>query len=141
MQAIRCISVGLPVRSGHVLVLDGSDRVKNESFHRAIGGGIEFGETAEEALRREFAEELGVTLTDVRLLDVVENIFDYEGHPGHEIAFVYSVASPQLDVIPLTARLHVLDEGSPVGWILLAAADRPLYPEGVDRLLQAMTTA
>lgn len=57
-------------------MLEGTDSVTGETFHRLIGGGIEFGETAEAALRREFAEELGVTLGSVELLEVVENIFE-----------------------------------------------------------------
>ncbi len=83
MASIRNIAVGLSVRSGRVLVLDGFDRVKGEAFHRAIGGGIEFGETAEAALRREFLEELGVALGTVRLLEVVENAGDRRDPPGH----------------------------------------------------------
>lgn len=135
MPSIRNIAVGLPVRDGHVLVLHARDAVKGEAFLRAIGGGIKFGETAEAAVRREFAEELGVALDRVHLLGVIENIFEYEGEPCHEIAHVFGVESAALDAIPLDARLHILDEGSPVEWIRISELDRPLYPEGVLALL------
>lgn len=136
MPTIRNIAVGLPVRSGHVLVLEGTDSVKGAACHRAIGGGIEFGETAEQALRREFREELDVSLGAVRLLGVTENLFEYEGRPGHEIVHVFGVESAELDAVPLDARLSVLDEGSPVGWVPIASLDRPLYPDGVEVLLR-----
>ncbi|WP_158289231.1 NUDIX domain-containing protein [Rhodococcus sp. SMB37] len=138
MSSIRNISVGLAIRSGRVLVLDGVDRVTGEAFHRAIGGGIEFGETAEAALRREFTEELGVTLGAVELLVVVENIFEYEGNPGHEIAHVFAVESPEIDAIPLDARLRVLDEGSPVRWVSIGDAHGPFYPTGVAEILDTL---
>jgi ADP-ribose pyrophosphatase YjhB (NUDIX family) len=138
MPSIRNLAVGLPVRDGHVLVLDGTDSVKGEPFHRAIGGGIEFGETAEDALHREFEEELGVSLHAVHLLGVVETIFEHEGQPGHEIVHVFSVESRDLDAIPLDAELHVLDEGSPVGWRRITGLDRPLYPPGALRMLREL---
>ncbi|TDN91084.1 NUDIX domain-containing protein [Microbacterium sp. BK668] len=138
MTTIRNIAVGLPVRSGHVLVLSGTDRVKRESFHRAIGGGIEFGETAEAAVRREFEEEVGVRLDDVRLLAVVENIFEYEGRPGHEIAHVFAVDSADIDAIGLEAQLQVLDEGSPIRWVRISDAKHPFYPSGVGAILASL---
>jgi 8-oxo-dGTP pyrophosphatase MutT (NUDIX family) len=137
VPSIRNLAVGLPVRDGHVLVLDGTDALTGERFHRAIGGGIEFGETAEAALRREFVEELDLRLDRVRLLGVTENIFEYEGQPGHEIVHVFGVESTELDAIPLDARLVVLDEGSPVGWVRIDELDRPLYPDGALTLLHA----
>lgn len=137
MGSIRNIAVGLPVRSGRVLMIDGTDHVKAEAFHRAIGGGIEFGETAEAALRREFLEELGVSLGEVELLDVIENIFTHEGSPGHEIAHVYAVESAEIDAIPLDASLEVLDEGSPIRWVPIESAN-PLYPDGVERLVREL---
>ncbi|WP_022882963.1 NUDIX hydrolase [Gryllotalpicola ginsengisoli] len=137
MPSIRNVAVGLPVRAGHVLVLDGLDTVKNEPFHRAIGGGIEFGETAEAALRREFREELDVALSNVELLGVSENIFEYEGRPGHEIVHIFGVESDELDAVPLDARLQILDEGSPVSWRPISGLDRPLYPRGTVELLHA----
>ncbi|WP_314137780.1 NUDIX domain-containing protein [uncultured Plantibacter sp.] len=137
MPSIRNISVGLPIRDGHVLVLNGVDTVKDQAFHPAIGGGIEFGETAEAALRREFVVELGVTLGRVTLLDVAENIFEYEGEPGHEIAHIFAVESAEIDAIPLDAELHVLDEGSPVRWVSISGTDHPFYSAGVTRLLRS----
>ncbi|MDQ1122223.1 NUDIX domain-containing protein [Microbacterium trichothecenolyticum] len=139
MASIRNISVGLPVKAGHVLVLNGTDAVEGEDFHRAIGGGIEFGETAEQALRREFDEELGVELGRVTLLAVVENIFVYEGNRGHEIAHVFAVESAEIEAVPLDAELHVLDEGSPVVWAPISTMDRPLYPTGTAHLLESLT--
>lgn len=136
MPLIRNISVGLPIRNGHVLVIVGSDSVKDETFYRAIGGGIEFGETAEAALRREFQEELGVALGGVELLDVVENIFVFEGAPGHEIAHVFAVESSDIDAMSLDAQLHVLDEGSPIRWVAIDGIEHPLYPTGALRLLE-----
>ncbi|WP_164233220.1 NUDIX domain-containing protein [Microbacterium hydrocarbonoxydans] len=138
MPAIRNISVGLPVKEGHVLVLSGRDAHKGLDFHRAIGGGIEFGERAADALRREFLEELGVIVDDCALLGVLENIFTYEGELGHEIAHVYAVTSAEIDAIPLDAELYVLDEGSPVRWVsvdIIRSGSRPLFPEGAAEAL------
>ena len=75
--------------SGQILVSPGHDKVKKQSFFRLLGGGIDLGETSLEALKREFKEELNVELTNCKLLDVVENIFYFNGSIGHEIIFVY----------------------------------------------------
>ncbi|MGF6823085.1 8-oxo-dGTP pyrophosphatase MutT (NUDIX family) [Microbacterium sp. ZKA21] len=141
MPAIRNISVGLPVKEGHVLVLSGRDVSKGQDFYRAIGGGIEFGERADEALRREFLEELGVVLDGSRVLTVTENIFTYESSPGHEVAHVFAVECAALDALPLDAELHILDEGSPVRWVPiedLRDGVRPLFPAGAPEALFAL---
>lgn len=138
MPSIRNIAVGLPIKEGHVLALAGRDRSRGLNFLRAIGGGIEFGEPVEKALRREFLEELGVTLDAVKLLGVTENIFTYEGVDGHEIAHIFAVVSAELDALPLDAELHVLDEGSPVRWWPIddvRTGQLTLFPTGALELL------
>lgn len=133
--AIRNLAVGLPVKDGHVLMSEMTDRAKGEVFHRAVGGGIEFGERAEEALRREFREELDVGIERAELLAVVENLFTFEGRPGHEVVHVFGVESAALDAVPLDAALVVLDEGSVVRWVPVDT-ERPIYPDVVRELLQ-----
>ncbi len=64
MGSIRVIAIAVIARptDGALLVYDGYDSVKRELYHRPLGGGIEFGETAEAAVRRELHEEIGVEL-------------------------------------------------------------------------------
>ncbi|MEK7629392.1 MAG: NUDIX domain-containing protein [Patescibacteria group bacterium] len=75
--------------SKEVLAGIGRDNVKGEDFGRIIGGKVEFGETAESAVRREFQEELGTDLENLSFIKIVENIFIYNGQQGHEVVFVY----------------------------------------------------
>jgi 8-oxo-dGTP pyrophosphatase MutT (NUDIX family) len=86
---IRPISICLLRRGEEMLVHESYDSVKQVGFARPLGGGIDFGETSAAAAIREIKEELGVDITGVELLGIVENIFVYEGEPGHEIVFVY----------------------------------------------------
>ncbi|MGB3199386.1 MAG: NUDIX domain-containing protein [Nodosilinea sp.] len=86
---IRPISICLLRRGDEILVHESYDSVKERGFARPLGGGIDFGETSAEAAIREIKEELGLTITEVKLLGILENIFIYEGEPGHEMVFVY----------------------------------------------------
>ena len=61
-----------------------------EEYERPLGGNVEFGEYASDAIRREIREEIGQELTDVLLLGVLENLFELDGAPGHEIVFVFT---------------------------------------------------
>jgi 8-oxo-dGTP pyrophosphatase MutT (NUDIX family) len=131
---IRNLAVGLPRRDDHVFVSLGSDRITGDQFCRAIGGGIDFGERAADALVREFREELDVSVAPTALLGVIENLFTFEGEDGHEIVHVFSVESPELDRVDLDTSLTILDVGTPARWWRLddlLRSDPPLYPVGI----------
>ena len=127
---------------GRVLLEHGRDGSRNEDFLRPIGGGVEFGERALDALAREWAEEYRLTLAEPRLVAVVENLYEYEGRPGHEIAFVYTARiverwAQEQDVIDA-----VDSDGAPhrAEWIdpaVLLSSRKPCYPPGIVALVDA----
>ena len=138
---IRAISVAVVVRDGHVLAEEYDGGPGAGPFLRAPGGGIEFGETAAEAMRRELREELAVEVDDLRLLTVAENIFTRGPKRGHEIAHVFAVRSSGLAALPLDERLRVLDGDTTVGWYRIAdlrSGSPALYPDGILDLAAAI---
>jgi 8-oxo-dGTP pyrophosphatase MutT (NUDIX family) len=68
--------------------------VKDETFFRPLGGGIEFGERGKETVCRELMEEINVEVDQEGLLylGALENIFMFNGSAGHEIVLVYDGA-------------------------------------------------
>lgn len=93
-DSIRPIALGIVKKDNKILVGIGYDKVKKQTFYRALGGGIEFGETSKDAVKREFQEEIHSDITVGELLGVTENIFTYQGKTGHEIVFLYSIEIP-----------------------------------------------
>jgi 8-oxo-dGTP pyrophosphatase MutT (NUDIX family) len=75
--------------NNRILVFEGYDKAKDEIFYRPLGGGIEFGEKSEEAVRRELKEELNVEIANLRYLGMLENIYTFNGGSYHEVVMVY----------------------------------------------------
>jgi 8-oxo-dGTP pyrophosphatase MutT (NUDIX family) len=86
---IRVLALGLIQASNRLFVSQGFDAVKQTTFYRALGGGVDFGEPSHVALEREFQEELQATLTNIKYLGCIENIFEYNGAPYHEVIQLY----------------------------------------------------
>lgn len=139
MSSIRPIAVAVPRRGDDLLVFEYHDSTKDETFYRPLGGGIDFGETAEAAIRPELREELDVELLDVRLLGVLENLFHAFGRDGHEIVFVYDCRLADQSVYERDMVGEILDDaGTKVMWRSLSSfnADSPLYPAGLADMLR-----
>lgn len=137
---VKAMAVLTNAAGTHHLVMRWPDATKGEEFHRLLGGGVEPGERAVDAVVREIGEELGATLLEPTLLGVVENIFEFEGEPGHEVVFVYSGRLAEGDHVPPEGAMFA-DNGvaMPVEWRPHddAAVALPLYPDGVAELLRA----
>lgn len=94
---IRVLALGLVRDSDRVLLAEGYDPIKQQTFYRALGGGVDFGETSYHALQREFQEEIQAELINIRYLGCIENLFVFNGQPGHEIIQLYqcNLADPK----------------------------------------------
>ena len=62
-KEIRPLALGIAVKNNKLLVSEGFDNIKKETFYRCLGGGIEFLEKSEVALKREFLEEININIT------------------------------------------------------------------------------
>jgi ADP-ribose pyrophosphatase YjhB (NUDIX family) len=86
---VRPIAVGVVRRGEELLLMAVQDDDGEIKGWRPLGGTIEFGERAADALAREFAEELGLAIAEPELLTVLENHYSHHGVSGHEIVFVF----------------------------------------------------
>lgn len=88
---IRIVALGAVRRGDEILVEEAEQPDTGERFFRLLGGGVEFGEHSRAAVRREFDEELGVSLVDPVPVGTFEEVFSYGGEPHHELWRVYEV--------------------------------------------------
>lgn len=83
------------VRVAGALIKDGkllTVKVADNPFYCLPGGHAHIGETLEDAIRREYKEEVGVDCTQVKLITFVENFFNNaKGMKYHELSFFYIV--------------------------------------------------
>ena len=137
-QRIRPIALSVFANNGRILVSDSIDSVGGRSFHRPLGGGIEFGELAEEAIVREIREELDQEITDVTLLGVLESRFTYEGRRKHELIFAFDARFVDESIYGLDEIVGIEADGSHIQarWRQMPTDPVPLYPEGLTALLE-----
>jgi ADP-ribose pyrophosphatase YjhB (NUDIX family) len=88
-KKIRPLAICVFRNRGLILVAEGYDKSKKEHYYRPLGGVIEFGESSEETVQREIMEEIGAEIYGLKYLGTLENIFEFNGKPGHEIVSVY----------------------------------------------------
>ena len=89
MSHIRPLAICIFRHNDEILVSEERDPSKGETFYRPLGGGIEFGEHSVETIHRELMEEIGAEVKALVYLGTLENIFTFNGEPGHEIVQVY----------------------------------------------------
>lgn len=92
---IRVTVLGLARRNNEVLVSEAIDGVKNTEFYRFLGGGVEFQEESEAALKREFLEEIEAEILSSKYLCKIEDMFEFEGQKKHEILLIYEIELPE----------------------------------------------
>lgn len=143
MIQIRPLAICVFRNKDRILVAEGYDPIKRETFYRPLGGGIEFGERSQETISRELMEEIGAELKHdtLKYLGAVENIFTFNGIPGHEIVLVYDGALADSGLYDQAVILGKEANGEEIRamWKHLdefGAGKSILYPEGLNELLE-----
>ncbi len=103
---------GFLALAGRVLMVE--QQRGDERYWMPPGGGVRFGETLSEALRREIQEELDLRVAVGRLLAIVESISPDPAYAKHVVHLVFELsAAPEAEVRPHEAtvlRAAFLDE-------------------------------
>ena len=139
-RRLRVIAIAALVHRDHVLLAEGHDTVKDETFFRPLGGEVEFGEQATDAVRREFVEETGLAIEVTAPLGVIENLFTYQGQPGHEIVFEFVARLADGAPPPGLAAIEATEGGATfvAKWLPLAeviAGVHRVYPDALPQRL------
>jgi 8-oxo-dGTP pyrophosphatase MutT (NUDIX family) len=135
---IRVVALAVIIRphTCEFLVFRGSDPTRNLEYHRPLGGGVEFGESAFQTIRREVLEEIGIEVVPVRLLTATESLFVAGGQPKHEIGLLVECrfSNPALYETEVFPDLE--GNGEDGVW---RKAETPvtLFPEGMPQALRA----
>ena len=128
-------------RDGAILVSGDIDE-DGSGYERPLGGHIEVGERAVEAVRRELREEIGEELQNVRLLDVMENVFTLSGSLGHEIVHVFEADLADPSGYEIEEQV-ILDDPSGKVRVRWRGVDEDLprlVPEGIERFTRDATS-
>jgi 8-oxo-dGTP pyrophosphatase MutT (NUDIX family) len=141
-KKIRPLAICVFRHQERILVAEGYDPVKRQTFYRPLGGGIEFGERSEDTVRRELLEEIGAQVGDLEYLGALENIFVFNGEPGHEIVQVYDGVlkeSGLYDQAAIPGKEAEVGESFEAVWKRIdefGAGKAILYPTGLLELLK-----
>jgi 8-oxo-dGTP pyrophosphatase MutT (NUDIX family) len=140
-QRIRPVAICICLDRGRILVAE--YREKERLYYRPLGGTIEFGESGEQTIQREFREEIETGLKDVRFLGALENIYTLGKLRGHEIVLVFDGRLCDESLYEKNSL-----EGDELGqpfkavWIQIKnirATGHPVYPDGLLALLEKQT--
>lgn len=142
---IRPLALCVFRREDKIFLAEGYDSHEDKVFFRPVGGKIEFGERGRETVAREVMEEIHAVVSDVTYLGMLENIFHFEGRPGHEIVLIYDGCFVDARLNQDDAVLQGFNNGSMLyraGWRKLdffrSDSAPPLYPNGLLELLERL---
>jgi ADP-ribose pyrophosphatase YjhB (NUDIX family) len=143
--APRVKAIAIICRGNDVLLSFAIDPDSSSRYGRFLGGAIEPGERASDAVRRELREEIGVELGDVVQLGVVENRYEYAGRSHHEtvVVFAATFADPECYNQPAFPVNEAVCDG-PAEWVRIDGLRRgeiAIYPPELLELIERAIAA
>lgn len=110
---------------GNILLQKRGPGARDENGNWDVGGGaIEFGESIDEAVRREIKEELCTDTIDIQFLTVYDAFREFNGAKTHWVAIMHAV---QVD--PKKVRIGEPDKIDELGWFTSDKLPSPLHSQ------------
>ena len=110
---------------GRILLMKRGPKARDERGNWDIcGGAIEFGESIDEALRREVMEELCTNPLDIEFLTAYDAHREHEGNKTHWIALVHAVK-----VDPKRVKIGEPHKIAEIGWFTSKDLPAPLHSQ------------
>ncbi|MCY4113579.1 MAG: NUDIX domain-containing protein [Chloroflexi bacterium] len=134
---IRPVALAV-IRDGSRLLVRRYTGPDGGRYYRPLGGAIEFGERAAQAVKREILEEIAAEIDQVRHLTTVENIFERDGERAHQIEFLFEAQLVDRSLYRAELINGTESSGKRIEavWLDLSQPlDGPLYPRGLRKLL------
>ena len=127
-------------RASRLILLDGRRRVllfrhagvNGKAFWAPPGGGLEGGETFEQAARRKAYEELGLTSFTMRRVWERTTHFVYVDHPVHQHEWFFLIEGELPSISPDVEKVHRREGILETRWWTTAeieSASEPVFPE------------
>ncbi|WP_062231002.1 NUDIX domain-containing protein [Aureimonas sp. N4] len=97
-KRIKTKVIGLAFQDGRLLAFEVTDDLGRLRGVRPLGGSIEYGETREDALAREFREELDTRIEITGDWTVFESLYEKDGETRHEFLFAAPIRLLDCDI-------------------------------------------
>jgi len=129
---------GIAFHNNAVLFEQSSDK----TYWNLPGGRVELREPSSEALIREMREELGITITIIQSLYIVEHFFTHNGTFHQTLGFYFLMTFPQDAYLYTTPGPFTRSDNNQeltFAWLPLAELEHfPVYPTFLRKGLQSL---
>ena len=138
---IRAIALCVLQQHDMIFVTEYIDPTSGNPYYRPLGGGIEFGEYALDAIQREFQEEIKADLCDIQFIGVLENIFERDGNMGHQICMMFRATFVEAERNDLDYRVVGTEEHETFNAMwkplqMFRDGEAPLYPDNLLQMIE-----
>lgn len=118
---------------GKICLQKRSKNTRDEQGRWDVGGGaLEFGESIDEAVKREVREELGARILEIKFLSAGDAHREQNDKQTHWVWLLHAV-----EVDPDTVKIGELDKIDEIGWFGLSDLPTPLHSQFPKSLIEA----